>query len=66
MVPEGAVDKRVSTLQSTLTDLQEIAAQSVSLDPIDSWNEFVDEGKQDVFTLSIFKAADSFLSVAIQ
>ena len=63
VVPEGAVDKRVSTLQSTLTNLHEITAQSVSLDPIDSWNEFVDEGKQDVFTLSIFKAADSFLSV---
>ena len=66
VVPEGSADGRASKLQTALADLKEIAEKPFPLDTIDSWNEFVDEGKLNVFSLNIYKAANSFLGSTTQ
>ena len=64
IVPEGSSDERVATLQTALADLREVVKHPIPLGPIESWNQFVDEGKRDVLPLNLYRAADSLLGSA--
>ena len=61
IVPEASNDKRTVTLKKALADLQAMANQPLVLDPIDSWNQFVDEEKRDLLPLNLYRAAEPLL-----
>ncbi len=61
VVPEGSTDDRAAALKGILAELKTMSEDPMPLDPIDNWNQFVNEGKQDMLPLNLYRAADSLL-----
>lgn len=62
IVPAGSQVQRAAVLQAALADLRTNTEQSVPLDPIEAWNQFVEGAKQDDhLRLGLYQAAESLL-----
>ena len=61
IVPRGSNDERVVTLKAALADLKVMGDHAIHLEPVSSWNQFVNAGRRDVLPLNLYRAADSLL-----
>ena len=59
---DESIDRRASELQNAMADLRALGQQTISLDPIDSWNSTVCTNKQEVRPWQLFKAAQELLN----